>query len=68
MKENEWQIITIKTLDGPFATVILPDSTEEEWSLASLPLGVQAGDRVGLLVDGGQWEMKIMLPSSGLKA
>lgn len=68
MKENEWQVIIIKTLDGPVATLILPDATEEEWSLASLPEGVQEGDRVGLLVDGGQWEMKIMPPPAGLKA
>lgn len=60
MNDGEMEIIEVRAIQGERATVILPDTSEEDWSLASLPPEVQPSDLVGITVDGGQFEVELL--------
>lgn len=62
------EVVLVLDVDGQTALVRLPDTSEEPWSLASLPRGVQTGDRVGVMVAGGGLEMVLLPRLSGLRA
>lgn len=68
MDELALEVITVMDIRGNVATVQLPDTSEEQWSLASLPAEVQPGDRVGIRVEGGDFEMTLLLRHAGLQA
>ena len=59
--------IYILGINEDAALVRLPDTSEEVWSLASLPEGVRQGDRVAVRVEGGDLECWIA-PEPGLRA
>lgn len=60
MIDGEMEVIEVRAIDGDRATVILPDTSEEDWSLAALPPEVQAGDLVGITVDDGQFDVELL--------
>lgn len=62
------EVVLVLDVDGQTALVRLPDASEEPWSLASLPRGVQPGDRVGVTVEGGDLEMVLLPRLGGLRA
>lgn len=62
------EVIVVKAISTGRATVMLPDASEEDWSLASLPAEVQPGDRVGILVEGGQFEIFLLNQWPALQA
>lgn len=68
MDELALEVITVMDIRGNVATVQLPDTSEEEWNLASLPAEVQPGDRVGIRVEGGDLEMTLLPRHAGLQA
>lgn len=60
--------ITVLSLEAGRALVRLPDGSEENWSVASLPPEVQPGDVVAVQVINGDMECWIVPRSVGLKA
>lgn len=62
------EVVLVLDVDGQTALVRLPDTSEEPWSLASLPRGVQPGDRVGVTVDVGDLEVVLLPRLGGLRA
>lgn len=68
MDEGALEVIIVLDIRGNVATVQLPDTSEEAWSLASLPADVQPGDRIGVQVDGGDFEMTLLPRHAGLQA
>ena len=65
--EDAEHIIVLDIEDGD-ALVRLPDTSEEIWSLASLPSGVQAGDTVAVRVVDGDLECWIEPKQGGMQA
>lgn len=53
-------IITVVELQEGVATVLLPDGTLEQWSVASLPEGVLEGSRVKLTVTAGDLDLELL--------
>lgn len=62
------EVITVLEVRAGVATVQLPDTSVEEWSVASLPGGVMPGDRVGVTVDGGDLDVVLLHQLGGLRA
>lgn len=62
------EVITVVDIQDRAATVRLPDTSEETWSVASLPPGVLPGDRVGVLAAGGDLEMVLLPRPAGIRA
>lgn len=59
--------MTVLEVPGGRATVQIPDTSVEKWSLASLPGRVLPSDRVGVQVDRG--DLEVVLPRlAGLRA
>jgi len=50
------------------ATVQMPDTSVEEWSLASLPVEVMSGDCTRVTVDGGDLAVVLLSWLAGLRA
>lgn len=67
MTEGGLEIVTIVKIQGDLATVRLPDMSEEEWGLTTLPSGIQAGDQVGIEVEAGNWIMILLPRPAGLQ-
>lgn len=67
MTEGAEHIRVLDIEDGD-ALVRLPDTSEEIWSLASLPPGVQPGDTVAVRVVNGDMECWILPRSRGMQA
>lgn len=68
MDELLIEVVVVKSITTDRATVMLPDTSEEDWSLASLPAEVQPGDQVGILVEGGQFEIFLLNQWPALQA
>lgn len=62
------EVITVLEIRQGVATVQLPDTSLEAWSVASLPGGVQSGDRVGVTVNGGDLDLVLLPRLAGLRA
>lgn len=62
------EVITVLEVQGSRATVQLPDTSVEEWSVASLPGEVLPGDRLGITVDGGDLDLVLLPRLAGLRA
>lgn len=62
------QVLVVKVIDQGWATVMLADGFEEQWSTASLPEGTEAGDHVGIVVEAGQFDMMILPRRTGFTA
>ena len=62
------EVIVVLDIRAGVATVRLPDTSQKEWSVASLPFGVLPGDRVGVVVEDGDMEMVILPGLAGLRA
>lgn len=62
------EVITVLEIRAGVVTVQLPDTSLDEWSLASLPGEVVPGDRVGIVVDGGDFDLVILSRLRGLNA
>ncbi|WP_240319514.1 hypothetical protein [Deinococcus wulumuqiensis] len=60
--------ITVLDIEDGGALVRLLDTSEEIWSLASLPPGVQPGDTVAVRVVDGDMECWILPRSRGMQA
>lgn len=60
--------ITVLDIEDGDALVRLPDTSEEIWSLASLPPGVQQGDTVAVRVVDGDMECWIEPQRGGMRA
>lgn len=56
-------VLLVTALHGRWVQVRLPDGTEEDWPLASLPQGVTVGDQVTVLVVAGDLEVSVTRPS-----
>lgn len=68
MNDADMEVILVLGVTGETALVRLPDTGEEPWPLASLPQGVQPGDRVGVTVEGGTQEVTLLPRLDGLIA
>lgn len=62
------ELIVVLDVQGGVATVRLPDTSVETWSVASLPGGVLPGDRVGVTVQGGDLDLVLLPRLAGLQA
>jgi len=51
--------LIVDAIEGRYARVEREDGARENWTLASLPCGVQEGDVIRLHVEGGDLEMDI---------
>ena len=67
MTEGAEHIRVLDIEDGD-ALVRLQDTSEEYWSLASLPPGVQPGDTVAVRVVDGDMECWVLPRSRGMQA
>lgn len=65
--EDAEHIMVLDIEDGE-AVVRLPDTSEELWSLASLPPGVRPGDTVAVRVIEGDMECWILPRPAGIQA
>jgi hypothetical protein len=68
MNDADMEIIVVLGVTGQTARVRLPDTSEEQWPLTSLPQGVQPGDRVGITGEGGTQECHLLPRLGGLMA
>lgn len=55
-------------VQGGVATVRLPDTSVETWSMASLPGGVLPVDRVGVTMQGSNLDLVLLPRLAGLQA
>lgn len=68
MTDGEMEVVTVLDVQDNAAQVELPDTSVEVWSLASLPRGVQPGDRVGMTVMDGDLDVVLLERQGGLRA
>lgn len=61
-------MVVVLDIQGNVAMVQLPDTSVEEWDMASLPGGVSPGDRLGVTVTGGDLDMVLLPRPRGLRA